>query len=52
MYDETAVVDAVNGNSCSTELPDVITGDTLSLLIESQDGDPLFEGAVSLAQDS
>lgn len=52
VYDETAVVDAVNGNSCSTELPDVITGDTLSLSIKSQDGDPLFEGAVSLVQDS
>ncbi len=52
VYEATVVVDPANGNSCSTEIPETMMGDTLTLQIHSEGGDPLFEGAVALLQDS
>ena len=50
-YENTVIVDPESGNSCSTEIPDTISGDLLNLLVKSETGALLFEGAVELFPD-
>lgn len=48
-YENTIIVDPNKGNSCSTEIPDAISGGTLNLLVKSENGTLLFEGEVELS---
>ncbi len=50
-YEETIDGDPKTGNRCSTEIPDTFSGETLNLLIKSEDGELLFESAVELSPD-
>jgi hypothetical protein len=48
-YENEITLDPLNGNSCATEIPAEIAGDTLNLVITSEKGALLFEGAVQLS---
>lgn len=50
-YENTIDIDPTHGNDCFTEIPDAIHGDELELLIKSENGTLLFEGAVPLSLD-
>jgi hypothetical protein len=43
------MLDSKNGNDCSKQIPDSSTGIVLKLVIESQNGDLLFEGQIDLS---
>jgi hypothetical protein len=50
-HEETITLDPEIGNGCSTDIPETISGDTLTLQFRNEDGDLLFEGAVELSPD-
>jgi hypothetical protein len=51
LYEDRITLDPSSGNDCSIEIPNDTLGDTLNLVIKSENGALLFEGAVPLMLD-